>query len=339
MKNLFNALDDKIRIRIKLIFIMSIFTVILESLSIVSIFPIIKIVFQPDFIKEKIYFIDINFSQKETILYLLIIVILIFLIKNILLFYFSLMSSKFINFASVDLTSKYFDRYLNLDYLSFTKYNSSYYVRNVIESINALFGIYFKCAVTLIIELILTITLLSILFTLDAKSTIYFFFTFSIVGSILYFTFKNKLENYGSNINEYYTKKLIDLNHGFTSYKEINLNQSKNFFVRSFVSNLRNIALTSYKVEAINLLPRSVLEVTGIVIVLIFIYVNFINYGTSTDYFATLTLFAISGFRMMPSVNRILSSINRIKYAGPAIQILEDELKRFEEVEKKKIFS
>ena len=38
MNKLFEALDEKIKIRIKLIFLISIGTVILESLSIISIF-------------------------------------------------------------------------------------------------------------------------------------------------------------------------------------------------------------------------------------------------------------------------------------------------------------
>jgi len=64
---------------------------------------------------------------------------------------------------------------------------------------------------------------------------------------------------------------------------------------------------------------------------MMFIYLNISNVDNSNDYFATLTLFALSGFRMMPSINRILSSINRIRYSGPTIQILEDELKRFQD--------
>ena len=69
MNKLFEALDEKIKIRIKLIFLISIGTVILESLSIISIFPIMKTLFQPNFIKENLSFIDINLTHNETILY------------------------------------------------------------------------------------------------------------------------------------------------------------------------------------------------------------------------------------------------------------------------------
>ena len=329
MRVIYKYLDKKIITRINSIFVISILTVILETLSIVSIFPIMKTLFEPNFINENIDFIDLSLAHEETILYLLIIVIIIFLIKNILLYIFSLLTSKFINFAVVDLTSKYFERYLTLDYIEFIKFNSNYYIRNVIENINTFFGVYFKCIVALFTEIILVIILLLILFKVDFKSTLYFLSIFTVSGFTLYIIFKKNLMNYGSNINEFYTKKLIDLNHAFTSFKDINLTNSNNFFSRTFVGNLRNIALISYKVDAINSLPRLVLEVLGISIILIFIYINFKTSNGSNDYFATLTLFALSGFRMLPSANRILSSINRLKFSGPAIKILEDEINRF----------
>ncbi len=329
MREIYKYLDKKIIRRINSIFAISLLTVLLETLSIVSIFPIMKTLFEPNFINEKIVFIDLSLTHHETILYLLIIVIIIFLIKNILIFIFSLLTSKFINFAVIDLTSKYFERYLTLDYIEFIKFNSNYYVRNVIENINTFFGVYFKCIVTLFTEIILVIILLTILFKVDFKSTLYFLSIFTVSGFILYLIFKKNLFNYGSSINEFYTKKLIDLNHAFTSFKDINLTNSNNFFVRAFVGNLRNIALISYKVDAINSLPRLVLEVMGISVILIFIYINFTISNGSNDYFATLTLFALSGFRMLPSANRILSSINRLKFSGPAIKILEDEINRF----------
>ena len=70
-----------------------------------------------------------------------------------------------------------------------------------------------------------------------------------------------------------------------------------------------------------------------------YVYINFVNSPNSNDYFATLTLFALSGFRMLPSANRILSSINRLKFAGPAIKILQDESIRFKDLRAKESFN
>jgi ABC-type bacteriocin/lantibiotic exporter with double-glycine peptidase domain len=336
MKALFKFIDRKIFVRLNLIFLISVFTVLFETISIVSIFPLIKIFFEPNFINEKLNFLDLNLTYSQTIIYLLIFVIIIFLIKNILLFSFSVLSSKFINFATVNLTSKFFENYLSLNYLDFIKYNTSYYVRNVIENINAFFGIYFKSIVTLFVESLMTIVLIVVLFKVDYISTILFLGIFSVSGIIIFYFSKKNLMLYGTNINKYFTKKLIDLNHGFSSFKDITLTDSNKFFIRSFNSNLRNIAITSYKADAINALPRLILEVIGVGVILIFIYLNFIKSDGSNDYFATLSLFALAGLRMLPSASKILSSFNRLKFSGPSIKILENELIRFKASNNKK---
>ena len=77
MREIYKYLDKKIITRINSIFAISLFTVLLETLSIVSIFPIMKTLFEPNFINENIDFIDLSLTHDQTILYLLIIVILI----------------------------------------------------------------------------------------------------------------------------------------------------------------------------------------------------------------------------------------------------------------------
>ena len=127
-------------------------------------------------------------------------------------------------------------------------------------------------------------------------------------------------------MNEYYTKKLINLNQGFNSFKEINITNSNDYFLRGFTANLRDIALVSFKVDAIQAVPRLVLEIGGISLIMIFLYINYIQSPSGDyDYFATLSLFALSGLRMLPSANKIVSSINRLRFSGPAVSILENE--------------
>ena len=159
MRELYLTLNDKIKVRIKLIFVISILSVILESLSILSVFPIIKSLFDPNFLKIKIPFIEPFVGEYNIILILCFAVFILFCFKNIFLFYFSILQSKFINYATVDLTANFFRNYLELKYVEFIKHNSSYYIRNVIENITAFFGVYFKCLVTLFVEGFLVLSL------------------------------------------------------------------------------------------------------------------------------------------------------------------------------------
>ena len=56
MKKILSVVDKKVRVRLYLIVIMSFLTVILESLSIISIFPLIKILIDPEFLSSKSFF-------------------------------------------------------------------------------------------------------------------------------------------------------------------------------------------------------------------------------------------------------------------------------------------
>ena len=58
---------------------------------------------------------------------------------------------------------------------------------------------------------------------------------------------------------------------------------------------------------------------------------------TFNDFLPSLSLFAISGLRMLPSANRIISSFNRIKYSTPAIEILAKEVDRFHKNKKEEL--
>jgi ABC-type multidrug transport system fused ATPase/permease subunit len=331
IKKLYLELDKKIRLRLQLSFLFSIITIVLESLSIISVFPIIKTVLDPNFFRSEFTIIDLTYLNDGLVLIMLFaFVFFLFLFKNVALYYVTIFNSKFITFATANLTGKFFKNYLDLEYKEFIKHNSSYYIRNVIENINGLFSIYFRSIITLFTETFVVTILIFILYKLYPLGTTIFLVTFTFLGAILYFINKNVLKKYGQDINDYFHKRLINLNHAFSSYQEINITNTNNYFTRIFNKNLRDLAVTAYKIEGIVQIPRLVLEVVGISMILVFLY--FLNQDKSlsfNDYLPSLSLFAISGLRMLPSATRIVSSFNRIKYSSAAIETLSKEVDRF----------
>lgn len=334
IKDLFEELNSKVKIRLKIVVLFAVMTTFLESFSIISIFPIMKALFDPNFIGDNLNFIDIRLDSYKSFYVIIIIVFVVFFVKNISIYYSTKLQSKFINFAILDFTSKYFKSYLELDYKEFIKYNSSYYVRNVIENITVLFNVYLKSIITIFIEILLLVILLIVLLSLNFKNTLFFIIFFTIICSIIYYFYKSKLTFFGKNINEYNARKLINLNQAFNSYKEINLTNSKDYFTRIFSANLRDIAELTFEVDAIQVMPRLVLETTCVFIVVIFLYLNFdLSYARNYDYFAELALFVLVGLRMLPSASKILSSINRLKFSQPVVLVLTKELLRFKKNE------
>ena len=335
MYSVLSSLDQNIKFRLKLVIVLSFFTIIFESLSIISIFPVIKTFINPGYLSENISFLDLsNLSSKQINIIIFSTLLLIFIFKNIFIYLINIIQSKIVNFAIYNMTSFFFNSYLKLDYRDFTSKNSSELMRNVIENIRIFFEVYFKQITLLITEFFIILILLAVLFYIQPSATIIFTLVFSVSGLLLFIIFKKKLEEHGKKNNELYAEKFKNLNHGFNAFKDIVITNSEKYYSRIFNKNLRSLAEIAYKTEGIHSLPKLFVEVTGIAIIIILVFINIEKGNNIVDAIPAISLFALAGFRMMPSVHKILNAIHRLKFHQPVTENLKNEIERFKNSEK-----
>ena len=335
MYSVLSSLDQNIKFRLKLVIVLSFFTIIFESLSIISIFPVIKTFINPGYLSENISFLDLsNLSSKQINIIIFSTLLLIFIFKNIFIYLINIIQSKIVNFAIYNMTSFFFNSYLKLDYRDFTSKNSSELMRNVIENIRIFFEVYFKQITLLITEFFIILILLAVLFYIQPSATIIFTLVFSVSGLLLFIIFKKKLEEHGKKNNELYAEKFKNLNHGFNAFKDIVITNSEKYYSRIFNKNLRSLAEIAYKTEGIHSLPKLFVEVTGIAIIIILVFINIEKGNNIVDAIPSISLFALAGFRMMPSVHKILNAIHRLKFHQPVTENLKNEIERFKNSEK-----
>ncbi len=335
MYSVLNSLDENIKFRLKIVILLSFFTIIFESLSIISIFPVIKTFINPGYLNENINFIDLsNLSSKQINIIIFSILLLIFIFKNIFIYIINILQSKIVNFAIYNMTSFFFNSYLKLDYRDFTSKNSAELMRNVVENIRIFFEIYFKQITLLVTEFFIILILLAVLFYVQPSATIIFTLVFSVSGLLLFTIFKKKLEEHGKKNNELYAEKFKNLNHGFNAFKDIVITNSEKYYTRIFNKNLRSLAEIAYKTEGIHSLPKLFVEVTGIAIIIILVFINIEKGNNILDAMPAISLFALAGFRMMPSVHKILNAMHRLKFHQSVTESLKNEIERFKNSKK-----
>ena len=334
MKKIFSVIDGKVKIRLYLIVVMSFTGIVLESFSIISIFPLIKILIDPEYFNNKFFFI---FSREldENSIYKFAIgfVIFLFLIKNIFLYILARLQSKFSGFANASLSSFFFSSYIKLNYINFISANSANYVRIITDYIDAFFSVYYKAVMTIIVEIPIILILISVLFYVEPIGSLVFGMTALIFGILFYVFNKKQLTFLGQNINLNLTNRLKYINKSFGLYKDIQLSNSENFYSNTFFNIIKNVANISYKLESIVVIPKLVLEFAGISIILTLIYFNLSQGMLLTDFLPTVSLFAMSGLRLMPSANRIISASHKLRFSGPTIILLEEAINKFEKKE------
>ena len=318
----------------------------LETLSIGIIFPLIELAINGNFSKnlfslgfEKF----LNFEDDLLLIkYLISIIIFLYFFKTIYLLFFNYWQLKFsqniFKSLSCDLLGNYMTNSIHFHY----KKNSSELTRNtLLECKN--FGYLISIILKLIVESMIVIFLFLLVLYIEPITTLILTSSLTILVLIYYAATKNSIYSLGVERVESTGKQMKVLNETFSGIKDIKLKSSENFFLNLYEKFTDKFIKSAYKQQWIIESPRVVFEFIFIFILLISL-LFYTNYNSSIkSLIPILSLYVITGLRIIPSTMKILSIFQQIKGHTATIDILQNEFKnivakRNNEIIKKKYF-
>ena len=260
--------------------------------------------------------------------YLAIILVVIFLIKFIFQIFFFRFQSLYIFNLQTYFQNLLLKKYISQDYLFFVYRNSSEFIRNIKdESGSFVYGV-ISPLLNLIIELLVVIGIL-ILLVITLGITTFYILLILIIFLAIYILFTKKIINKLGNERFDFDQKIIkNSSEIFQNIRDIKIYFLQKEFLKNYELSLFIYAKSVKKYLTFQSLPRFIAE---IVLVLSFcimmLILNFKNY-TFQDIFATLGLLAAASFRLMPSINRIISSQQILRYHIPSVIEVYNEIKK-----------
>lgn len=312
-----------------IIFIL-IFSVMLETLSIGLIIPVVSIFLNEEYLSNypliSVFlgrFLDLN--QTNLISLVLIFLIFIYLIKSLVLIFFNWKKESFYNLLNSRLSNDLILKYLQQPYIFHIRFNSSELIRNMtsIKSISTTLN----CILVLVTEVLFLSLILILLLYADTISTIIIFSLIGIVSIIYYLFFKNKLKLLGSKSlyhSKFYNKYLLE---SFAGIKLIKLFKSERMFISKFIFHLNSILNIGKIVNIINQSPRYILELLAAISMSAVIFILLKNNYSSDKIITLLALYALAGFKIIPSVNKILTNFYTLKYSAPTLDLIYEDFK------------
>lgn len=337
----FGLLGSKNKKYFFLIILMNFFGVILEAIGIGSVLPVILAITEVD-IYEK--YENFNFifelidypERKILILYSVIFLVSVFLTKNFFLIIFTIVNNKFIYGISKELTNSLFERYLNYNYHEFIKQNIGKLMRNILNEINQFTVGILMPIITLITEITLFFVFFYILISYEPKGTIIIFIFLSIIFLLIYLPVKKKLKIWGEQRQKNEGFKIDTLNQGLHGFKDIKIFNIEKIFSKKFEGyNSNSIYFTRNQV-ILQQLPKYFFEIFAILSISFLLFFFIKNDTEFAKITGTLGLYAASIFRLMPSFNRILGSLQSLRFANTVLKNLYNV---FSETEKNNILA
>ena len=329
-----------------------------EIFSITLLLPLIAILIAPDMLLSNIFFkknfpnLILNINLYENIkIYLFISILTVFIIKYFLHFFVIKLQSKTLMSLQNELQLNSFTNYLSKPYNFFLNRKTIEMSSFVNFSISDFVLFYVHGLIGIISETILILGLIFFLIILNKlifQIDLNFFLIFLFLVFVVYIYFlilKKKQKTAGPK----WTKRRYDIanyiNQGFSSIREVKLFHNENFFIDK-LNNIHKEGLNdSVFLHSATYFPRLFLELVFIFTVFItLIFLSYLNFST-VKIISILSAFGVAGFRIFPSINRIMVFMQYFKnYSHLKVQIAESLIntrnlkKIYENKENKKEF-
>lgn len=323
------------RYKAGLILIFSIFAAILEMIGITLAIPILTILLEGNLNLSLLRNINLNLDflqsidKEEILFYCLVILVLSFFIKNLFLIIFNFYNYKVVNSISARISQNIFDKYLDQNYNFHLNNNSNKLINNCVTVVDA-----FKDTLTAIIiifsEIVILIGIVILLAIIEPKGFLLSLIFIALLGLVVYFLSNNILIMWGKQVLKAHEKRFLFLSQAFGAIREIKIFNKKSFFSKKYFEPNVNKYRISTLQSTVNLLPKYFMEFIFILtlsVLLVFLKQKGVS---NNEIIVIMGLFALASLRIMPSLNRILSSYQIFKFGQQPIEDVYNELYQYD---------
>lgn len=304
---------------------------VLEALGISLVIPAIALFTQDDIsvnypILKPILDSFGNPSHMTQVRWGLIILLLVFVIKNMFLAFLVWAQAKFTQTLGARLSSSLYSIYLQQPYNFHLQHNSSILIRNIYTEVNVFTGA-MNSFLLLLSESFVLLGLFVMLIIIEPLSAIsvVILLGFSVI-TFHRFTRKT-ISKWGIDRQHHDGFRIQHIQQGLGGVKDsMLLGREKDFIEEFSFHNKRNYEIAR-KITALKQMPRLLLEVLAVLAMVVVFFMMLMQGKAIGTILPVLAFFAVTAFRLMPSANRILGAVQEVTFHLPVINVLFKDLK------------
>jgi ABC-type multidrug transport system fused ATPase/permease subunit len=266
-----------------------------------------------------------NPSQIQLVVWGMSLLVLVYLLKSIFLFYLSWRQNNFSAHLSESLGQRLLDGYLKQPYIFHIQKNSAS-LQQYIQHEVSMFNNITVSAILIITEFSMALSIAIMLLLVEPIGALSVTVFLSFFAYLFSRATQNKLLKWG-NARQFHigliTKHLLQALGGI---KDVKISGNEQYFSNEFKKHNLEQAKIIARVQTLSTAPRLYLEILAAFGLCSLVIAMVLQNKPLSLLLPILSVFALAAFRLMPSINRIMASIQTVKYSQPVINLLFDEL-------------
>lgn len=234
--------------------------------------------------------------------------------------------ARIVNNAAADIGTRLVRGYLSMPYVMHLERNSAELVRNAFYNVQTVKSSLLAPAVDLVAESLVVIGLMVVLLWIAPVATVSAILLFGPLVWFLLRWVKPRMKAYGRGAKDAESRGLELLQQGTAGIRDVRILGAEAQFSRRYRRTRRNFANLQTRRSTLSALPRVLIE-TSLVLFIAGFFATVLWVDTSgPGALSVLGVFAYVGMRLKPSVQKIVSSVNTVRFAIPSLDDIAEDL-------------
>lgn len=304
-------------------------SMVLETLGIGLVIPIIALLMQSDPVasypqlRPMLHAIG-DPSQRELVTWVMLSLVGIYLVKAAFLAFVAWRQTTFAFAMLIELSQRLFKTYLRQPYVFHLQRNSAQLIRNAVNEVSQVSSLI--TAITgLLTESLVMIGVTALLLVVEPVGTLLVILVLSGVGWGFHLSTRGRIASWGIARQYHEGIRMQYLQEGLGGAKDVKLLGRESDFLDQFQTHNVASARGGQFQAFLQQLPRLWLEVIAIAGLAAVVLAMLAQGRSMTSIVPTMGLFAAAAFRLLPSMNRLLASVQAVRFGVPVIELLNEE--------------
>lgn len=264
-------------------------------------------------------------DMNAFVILLLIVVVLVFIIKNTYLLFLAYVQARFVNNNQHRAGSYMLEEYLNRPYEFYLDADIPTIFRILDGDIPKVFQLLFSL-IRMVTELVVAACLFIIVLVIDVKMTLIIMAMLIVMTLIIVKILKPVLNRIGKENQEIQSKAGRWRTKAVYGIKDVKVLGREHFFASFYEKHTRRGTELTIKYSVLNNTPRIIIETTCISGVLIYLAICIAVGENVAELLSPITAIAVAAIRLMPSMNRINTYLTDIAFYEPSLDYVYEHV-------------
>ena len=313
------------------LFLLMLIGMLLEMLGVGIVIPLITLLTRESHLPSLPFWSNVGnefgeIGQVELVYGAMAALVLVYLVKNLFLGFLLWSQSNFAYGVQANLSKRLFFTYLNQPYVFHLRQNSAQLIRNATTEANLFASHALMQGMQLTAELLVVLGLAMLLMLVEPLGTLIVGLTLAIVATLFFRATRKRVLTWGAQRQFHEGLRLQHLQQGLGGIKDVILTGRQMAFLGQYDQHNTAASIAARHQEFLKQVPRLSLEWLAILGIAVLVMSMMVQGKALADVTPVIGAFAAAAFRLMPSINRILGSIQTLRYVTPVIDTLHNQV-------------